>query len=155
MLNKNSPNVASQAAIEQQRNDLKNLRYHNRMGSEGASRQLPLRPVSNSRESETPIGFRAILKRHDASRMSHIDRIRRCNLLSAHQPRSPSLGVAPSSNEQLMKIKNEQAIQRAMKRQNENKPPLVASPISKEAKKQPPSSARIAAISENVLTELK
>jgi hypothetical protein len=61
-----------------------------------------------------------MLKRHQESHDSHIDRIRR-NLPSAQQPRSKldNLMIAAAS-EEAMRLKNLNAIQRAIQNDNQN-----------------------------------
>lgn len=69
------------------------------------------RQQAEDEQSEAPQGFRAMLKRHQESRASHIDRIRR-NMPTSSSPRS-MMPIAGS--EEVMRLKNELAIQRALR----------------------------------------
>ncbi len=68
----------------------------------------------SEQENVPAVGFREMLRRHQESQLSHIDRIRR-NIPSAQQARSKLDDLmAVAANEEAMRVKNEHAYARAI-----------------------------------------
>ena len=68
------------------------------------------------------MGFREMLRRHQESQLSHVDRIRK-NLPSAQQPRSKLDNLmAVAASEEAMRLKNEGAVKRALQNDQSHNP---------------------------------
>ena len=66
-------------------------------------------------------GFRAILKRHKESQLNHIERIRKNLPASSNSRQRPDINIQPAGTEEIMRLKNELAIQRALRNAGQDK----------------------------------